>query len=583
MKERTIFCLSNASTEQYDNSLSKFTNIFPEKLLLAEHDQWEIALESIGVEFKKLNFIFPSNPNTPHFIFLKNKAGEENISNFEELSEFPNDCCYSFPKISYNYNAFKEALVSYNKLWGNYLVITETQKQSYLHGKRYITFQDGLLVKDIKKAYIHEKILAIFGFNPQLLSSSQSSHIKRINLSFQGKFANEPYFVLFVDKCEKEEKIGFCKHPYYKERTELPIAYKPITDYDLIHVNCDQIESHFQNSKYKKVLNYFVPKKDNSYLLANVKNKEYFPLASTVLSSLSIVLTDKSHNQLTLLPGVATFTKFHLRKMNQETKILRVTSEATPLHPDNTNNKFTVTLPQKLDLRGRQWKVALTSICFRPFFAVFSQPIIFNIIFTIPLDPSGPQSKTFTLPPGYYTKDYIVSRLNNFFFPSDTEANKFLRIFQNSNGKYSIAIGRYTYNGEHLILEISKELLYFFGYDSNELIQDDNLIMTFKRSFRETIDFHSNVRTEGVAPPYLIVYADFLQPSIVGSRYSRILKILSVEKSVNYQKYEFEHLEFFKVETSMLERLSFEIRTHTGQLMSLINNDEIVMSLVFQK
>ena len=107
--------------------------------------------------------------------------------------------------------------------------------------------------------------------------------------------------------------------------------------------------------------------------------------------------------------------------------------------------------------------------------------------------------------------------------------------------------------------------------------------MTFKRSFRETIDFHSNVRTEGVAPPYLIVYADFLQPSIVGSRYSRILKILSVEKSVNYQKYEFEHLEFFKVETSMLERLSFEIRTHTGQLMSLINNDEIVMSLVFQK
>ena len=100
---------------------------------------------------------------------------------------------------------------------------------------------------------------------------------------------------------------------------------------------------------------------------------------------------------------------------------------------------------------------------------------------------------------------------------------------------------------------------------------------------RNAINFFHDVRSNGMAPPYLFLYTNFVQPSIVGSTFTKMLKIFSVENSSDFTKVEFEHLEFFKIEPSVLENLHFELRTHTGELVHLGHKEDIILSLILQR
>ena len=748
MDHKIIFNISNSSTDIYNNSLTKFTNKLPEKLKTNEHEQWGIAIESIGLDFKKLNFSLPQNVKVPHIFFLSKKF---NAESFKDITTFAENLdCFYFPNISYTNETLEDVLSKYNTKWGKILEIKIKSSPDKYNGKKYISFEDGPLVSSMHKVYIHEKIMQMFGFNTSTLEFSGSSFIKKEYHTYGTLFKNEPFFEFTFGSCvqmklcklpyykqrsflniENDHQLNFplpenakvphifflskkfsarsfhqvtifseiedcfyfpnnsytiesfenelikynakwgkilkikinsspnkyegkkyisfedgslvntmhkiyihekilqnfgfntsslelsdsnfvkkeyhtygklfqneplfefsykavdfdnldirlCKLPYYEHRSFLNLNQQNLKDYDIILIKCNEIESQMYNDSYKKIIGYCVMNTNDSYVVHEFKTKEYFPISTSILSSISIEITDIHHNQLELLTGIPTFVKLHLSKMEKETKVIKVTSEKTSNHPNNTNNQFSVTLPYELNLRGRQWKVALASISFQPNFAVFDKEVVFKATYTIPVE--GLKSQKVTFSPGYYTEQEVIDKINNEFYPV-IERLRILKIIKENN-KVSIAIGKYTFDGTYLLITISKDLLYFLGFDTGELQKSSDSEITFSRRHGETINFFSNVRLEGVAPPYILLYADFVEPSITGSVYSKILKIIPIKNSKNYTKYEFEHLEFFNTENSSLRTLNFEFRTHTGQLMNLAHNENIVMSLIFQK
>ena len=598
MNENVLFCISNASTETYDNTLTNFTNKFPKDFVLSENFEWEIAVESIGLEYRKVNFDLPSNIFAPHIFFLTKENSFNSLSDFS--SPLPTQY-FKFPSLTYTFSKFEEVISQYNTSFWNFLEIKILQTSTYLEGKKYISFAGGYKVNELKKVYIHEKILQNFGFNVHYASAKLKKHVEKEIVSISGLFENEPYFIINVDLCsdtsleEEKKKVDLCTSGYYELQSYLPIAERTFnTNYDVILIKSKNIENQIFNDKYEKTLGYIVLNRSdvNSFVVKSFKTKEHFPLINSIFSSFNIFLTDINHTPLQLAPGIPSFVKLHLQKMERETKVLKLTSEISSTHPDNTNNKFSITLPEKLQIRGREWRIALSSICFKPQFATFNKEVYFRAFYSVQMKENEEPVdyyRTVTFPPGNYAPEDIVKYINTQFFPARTsdewtisQAKLLKMIYENE--KIKIKIGKYKYKWTNsLKIEISKDLLYFFGSDINELLLDNKEIKVFEKLHSEDIEFYNKVRKEGVAPPYILVYANFLQPSIVGSSYTKVLKILSVSNNSEYKKFEFEHLEFFKIESSVLETLSFEIRTHNGDLMRLAHDDKIVMSLILQK
>ena len=91
-----------------------------------------------------------------------------------------------------------------------------------------------------------------------------------------------------------------------------------------------------------------------------------------------------------------------------------------------------------------------------------------------------------------------------------------------------------------------------------------------------------------IIPTWMFVYADFVKPSLIADCYSNVLKLLPYKQ--NYVPgapvfYSFTPLDFFMVNTDSIKTITFELRSHAGEIHNFRNNngENTSLTLFFQK
>lgn len=551
MEDKIIFAMSNASTDVYNNTLSNFKNILPEKIPLREEDNWHIAIESIGMPTEFENFTFPPNVNTPSIILKAEGGSKINVH---------------FPITLYDETVLKNVFENINLTYAKYVNFSITKEKKVLirEGKK----RDPLVDITI---YIHETMIKNFGFEIPPYYTVRAS-------SKSAKFKEEIYYKLSFNVTRTIDNLKT-----FDLLNDEPIRHTPLnftSSYPkVIKIFCDNIEGGVFNNTFSHVIGVFTLEKSVPFYIHQFKTKEYFPILNTLLTKLSITLKDENDKPLNILPGQSTFVKLHLRKMLQASQVVRVTSETSKEFPLNAQNNFSVLLPSTLYLHG-QWKVALSSISLRPNF--FSVPKVLKMTVNVlqnKLDLStGSASEnvdqTIEIPPGNYTIMEIVNLINNEY----AKTNSF-NINLSPTGKYDFLCGPMI--GEYI--RIDHELLQLLGYDYSKINTNGKQTEFTDLYFRKKIRCTAPPRINALKPLYIIVYADFVESSVIGSNYSKVLKVLPITESNDMQLLEFEHLEFFNVQNTQLSFIKIQLRTNAGDLIYFNNTDDVLLSLNFKK
>jgi hypothetical protein len=89
-------------------------------------------------------------------------------------------------------------------------------------------------------------------------------------------------------------------------------------------------------------------------------------------------------------------------------------------------------------------------------------------------------------------------------------------------------------------------------------------------------------------PTWLFVYADFVKPSLMADCYSNVLKLLPYKQNYSPGQsifYTFTPLDFFTVNKDSVKSLSFELRSHAGEIHDFrdTNNINTTLTLFFTK
>ena len=549
MSDQIIFVISNASTHFATNNLSNFTNILNKKILLPERENWHFAIESVGLSNSYENFIFPENAKVPHIFFVENNSA----INFEDKT---NQIFFPISKYSTAYliSVFETINIKYS----NFISLK-------LHESRKVKIARGSTQTSDHLIYIHKTTLQNLGFKPQKLQT----HCEYVS-SKKLNFKDECFFRFTTS--ENIPNALNTNSTFINDQIKVDFTQKIP---QLIKIKCDNIESSINNTIHDRILGMFSPEKNVDYCIKQFKTKEYFPLSTTLLSSIKINFVDESNNNLHLLPGPASFVKLHLRKMIEQTKIVRISSESTQNFTTNTNSSFTVLLPSALTFYGK-WKSALSSISFRPDFATLPRKCSLSVSYKKSLQKAD---ETLTFEAGTYSLEDLVKKINDHFTNNATYKTVYLNL--------NVRTGRYTLLcGPHIgsEIKIDKDILLILGYDFQELSLTSKPYVKFNDlSYRKSIEFTELPNEKALHPLYIIVYADFVESSIVGSGYSRVLKIIPVSEEKNRKLIEFEHLEFFNVENTNMTTIKVELRSHDGELIKFNNDEKLFMNILFQK
>lgn len=83
----------------------------------------------------------------------------------------------------------------------------------------------------------------------------------------------------------------------------------------------------------------------------------------------------------------------------------------------------------------------------------------------------------------------------------------------------------------------------------------------------------------------MMIYTDVIKPIIVGSTYSKLLRVIPIEHSENYdyKVQDFRHRENHELENTLLKTIHVEIRSHTGELINFAEGKQIHLNLLFSR
>jgi hypothetical protein len=103
--------------------------------------------------------------------------------------------------------------------------------------------------------------------------------------------------------------------------------------------------------------------------------------------------------------------------------------------------------------------------------------------------------------------------------------------------------------------------------------------------FPVTINFSGFFDINRLRPEYLMIYTDIIEQTIVGNSFSKLIKIVPVyhESTDSYKNLEFKNKEFHSLENTLVKRIKFEIRSHSGDLINFMEGSKIFINLLFSK
>jgi len=311
---------------------------------------------------------------------------------------------------------------------------------------------------------------------------------------------------------------------------------------------------------------------DNSAFYHVVKKKEYFPLRSTNLQSLTVQLTDEKNRELSLLSGQPTFVHVKLKRMSSPSFIIRVNAhEGNQIFPANTQSNFQVQLCHPIDLTIDKWEVALSSIHF-----------------PMGVDISGAFSKEdFWI----YIHSYDGNNINHPIFVEREQISDERSLLDAINKKARVMLGNndilFSMNEDkRCTLTLRKPMsLKFSDLFCHVLGKDIMRVNQVTAEKPQQIVFPNKVNLDRCKPNVMLLYCNFITPSIIGDQYAKILKLIPITEkpSSTYTTYDCEHLDFFPLSTNFLSMLDFQLQDSSGKDIIFVNKqDTVLINLIFQ-
>lgn len=568
MAEFYVVLNSRDSSNIYTNNTpTNFTNILPANIRL--EDGWNVSLQSICVESKFKDKVPKSVKNADIHVIYRNSITRAPIASFS----LPTNLVYDRATL---YNEF----------------LTQFAKTFAGVGKGNLDMVRkgmGMLI-----AVKNNELLILRGLCEWLDIDVDGRH------QVIPRGTDNVYYVI-----PGENRGGILLGVTINPNVHLPF---PIIAPTLLKVQLEEMRPSLSHAKTRKDLT-IIPfqSEQKSFFYHEAKQKEYFPLLSDRIEKLSLRLIDEDNEELDLLTLQPAVIKLKFKKMNGLTFVVRVTSQdSVDLHTENNSNHFRIQLPHPIVLSGGSWQVALLSAIYPKNISISDQlsrqdlwmiitplPIIVNRDFRIRLN-------------GREIQDIqsLRTHLQRLLLAEVDIPENSLQFIVNENNDRQIG---YHSKAQYRI-QFSPHLAHLFGINQSFLrgpVDGPRLATIETRPMKDNV--HPNwfgiLDFGKCLPSGLWLYADFIEPVIVGSKFSKLLKFIPVippltkpidilqhEDESTYQSYESAHLDYIdvsSVELQSLQSMEFKLRDHDGNpvLFDVYDNfnNTTYVNLIFRK
>ena len=367
----------------------------------------------------------------------------------------------------------------------------------------------------------------------------------------------------------------------------------------VVKIVSNNVEPQIFNNSFSNDLVVFCPdfKKHEDYHFHEFESKQYIPMLNTTITDFTVKLTDEYNQQLQLLPGIPTIIKLVIKSMEEKKKSfnIRLTSVKTEQFQKNTNYNFKVKLPNILSL-DKTWRVSLTSISHPNDYRTFLPDTNDRTMLFRKYDGNVTSTHFHTFAEDLYTIDRLLNELRTFLEVFGGELilispNK-VRLKFSKPGTFWVSnnvlqvLGYNEWinledNATKIEIHARSQILKVQTKDgeTKDSESEDDLIVTKEEYI---LDFHNPINLEFLKPNYVFVYANFVESSIIGGKYSKILRVFPLQnKDKGFVITEFKHNEYLELQNTDISEMEIEIRSHDGQYINFATNEDIILNLEF--
>lgn len=533
-----IVLMSNASLDHYPgNTLTSFTNVMPSELHLSLHSEcgkrWHVGLESLCFDtnftntppfFDACHPHFVAAASTKHFmgVGLQVSEGRQEVS-------IPTDR---------NYTTTAEFMLVLNNLFAgelyNKVIFDVEEKTSVLS----FTGEDAVLL-------IHPRIVDFFNF------ASQPNEI----YDYLGKDYYKYTFRFNKNNIWHHGETGFSL------RANIP-SYVRVVMSNLYN---NPGSEHCANTL--AVFPFTKPQKGGAFF-AEVSREERLKLTVPSLKSLSVRLLDENGQQLHLAAGQPTFLKMSIQNRIDGSFLMRISSKDPSAVGNNSDFRMNLTTP--LILQKGVWKVALSSVQFPNRFLRFTREDAAKVQIRV-REAGKEEGELMFLEEDFTSVVNLVSILS-----------------AELSTRYMLNVHMEHY---HLLIKFT-----MVDDSETELLFDNKLaILLGMVDFHSPDEMHSikgkketvysspfKINLGRLSPTAMMIFSDVVEPVIVGSHFSKIMKIIPAEASGGgaagtMQSYESRHLDFVPVAYRHIPSIHMRLLQTDEQPITFANEDEEVL------
>ena len=595
MTSKSLFLLSNGSGDLYpNNTLTNFTNRLPAVLEIPENEKGEIAVESVGFSCLFRNIKIPDDDTYPSFM-ITNCVTTNDFTNYDICNSLDiQDFCHNFLDFKFEDNEDgKNCFWYFGRFSDKYY--TEEDLSTYFNAinREYrtdIKFIDGALQfgrDEFQKWYwvlVHPTMMETFEFEANTYLNYK--YDTKLDYVSDGKITAQKLL---------GKLVNYKGHMYFAYRIGMFDEFLTANNRDIaqrsfpkvVKIVAESIQPQIFNNSFSHDLVVFCPdfNKKEEYYFQEFETKQYVPLLNSSISEFQIKLCDEDNNQLQLLPGVSTIVKLNISKMskNKRSFNVRLTSIKNKDFRDNTNYNFRVKLPNVLSL-DKDWRVALTAISHPNVFKTFlphknNRGLLVRQVEGNTIMKQAPKIYSDDV----YTMESIVYELKEFF----TKHN-FGSVTLSPDNKLSI---KFKKSGSFIV---SNNVLRVFGYNEKINLQDNateifidrnnnTLIVTGELGFEEyELKFGAPINIDCLKPNYIIAYTNFVESSIIGGVYSKILRVIPLtSKEKGFVLTDFKHNEYLELQNTEISEIEIMLRAHDGEYVNFATQEDVIINLEF--
>ena len=317
---------------------------------------------------------------------------------------------------------------------------------------------------------------------------------------------------------------------------------------------------------------------------------KFFKLNSDCLNNISVKIVDEHDLPINFTIGPPTIIKLRFKEMMNDANNFYVqisNNDSADIFPDNSTSNFKSKLPKVINLENK-WLLALASVYIPPNIINFSQPM--NIIEISKRDGSnnsddGTNSETVVLPVRRCTiLEDLLTLLNTILGGSEI-------LFYKIKGKVNVTIKNSNQNKEYkLKLHIKLACMLGFSQEKIKYESGEHVFITFLHKNNDKTSkyqFDDVPNLEFSIPSWLLLYCDIVSPTNMRHSAVSILKIIPIQNksihNLNGVFTEFTNLEYFPIQVDSFQTLSFQLRTHDGYFVHFDGNENVQLTLSFQK